>query len=148
MRCLWRLARRAMSLTGLSVQLFQRPHICHVLSHEAAAAHLVSFSRRIMASGTPACCAVISVGVRNGSCSNRSIAQSVVTAIGFQVRWRERNFPRYGWQRIGDEEEDLEVWAAWVSLVESRAPEVEKFLGECWETVEQRPNTPFRAAFR
>jgi hypothetical protein len=66
----------------------------------------------------------------------------------FKVNGAESSGPHYGWQRIGDEEEDLEVWAAWVSLAESRAPEVEKFLGECWENVAQRPNTPFRASFR
>ena len=66
----------------------------------------------------------------------------------FKVNGAESNGPQYGWQRIGNEEEELEVWAAWVSRVESRAPEVEKFLGECWETVEQWPNTPLRAAFR
>ena len=66
----------------------------------------------------------------------------------FKVSGSELSGAHYGWQRIGHEEENLEVWAAWVSLVESRASEVEKFLGECWETVEQRPNTPFRASFR
>ena len=66
----------------------------------------------------------------------------------FKVDGSETNGAQYRWQRIGNEEEDLEVWAAWVSLVESRAPEVEKFLGECWEAVEQRPRTPFRASFR
>ena len=65
----------------------------------------------------------------------------------FKVNGAESSSPHYSWQRIGNEEEDLEVWSAWVSLAESRAPEVEKFLGECWETVEQRPNTPCRAAF-
>jgi hypothetical protein len=67
---------------------------------------------------------------------------------GFQGKWLRVERPHYGWQRIGHEEENLEVWAAWVSLVESRASEVEKFLGESWENVEQRPNTPFRASFR
>jgi hypothetical protein len=42
-------------------------------------------------------------------------------------------------------ERNWKVWPSWVSLAESRAPEVEKFLGECWANVEQRPNTPFRA---
>jgi hypothetical protein len=65
----------------------------------------------------------------------------------FKVNGSETIGAHYSWQRIGDEEEELEVWAAWVSLAESRAPEVEKFLGECWGTVEQRPNSPFRAAF-
>jgi hypothetical protein len=66
----------------------------------------------------------------------------------FKVNGAETNGARYGWQRIGNVEEELEVWSAWVSLVESRAPEVEKILGECWETVEQRPNTSFQASFR
>src|ERR1035437_2763269 len=46
----------------------------------------------------------------------------------FKVNGSETNGPQYSWQRIGDVEEDLEVWSAWVNLVESRAPEVEKFL--------------------
>jgi hypothetical protein len=71
-----------------------------------------------------------------------------IARCGFQGKWLRDERARYSWQRIGNEEEDLEVWSAWVSLAESWAPEVEKFLGECWETVEQRPNTPFRAAFR
>jgi hypothetical protein len=58
------------------------------------------------------------------------------------------NFPRYSWQRIGNEEEDLTVSAALVSLAESRSPELEKFLGECWETVQHWPNRPFKASFR
>ena len=59
----------------------------------------------------------------------------------------EKNFSRDSRQKLGNEEEDLEVRAVLVSPAESRSPELEKYLGERWETVQHRPNRPFRASF-
>ena|ERR1035438_4143680 len=38
----------------------------------------------------------------------------------FKVNGSETAGPHYGWQRIGNVEEDLEVWSAWVSLAETK----------------------------
>jgi hypothetical protein len=55
---------------------------------------------------------------------------------------------QFSWQRVGNEEKDLEVGTAFADLAESRGPELQRLLGDCWEAVELAPNSPFRATFR
>jgi hypothetical protein len=54
----------------------------------------------------------------------------------------------FSWQRIGDEEKDLKVGNALIGLDESRRQDLQKFLGECWESVERAPHLAFGATFR
>jgi hypothetical protein len=58
------------------------------------------------------------------------------------------HFIGFSWQRIGDEEKDLEVGNALTGLYESRRQDLQKFLGECWASVERAPHLAFGATFR
>jgi hypothetical protein len=54
----------------------------------------------------------------------------------------------FSWQRIGDGENDQMVGNALTGLDESRTQDLQKFLGECWESVERTPHLAFGATFR
>jgi len=66
----------------------------------------------------------------------------------YMVTEADGHFIGFSWQRIGNEEKDLEVGNALTGLDESRRPDLQKFLGECWESVERMPYSAFRLTFR
>jgi hypothetical protein len=66
----------------------------------------------------------------------------------FKLNDAEGHFVQFSWQQVSNKEEDLEVGTALADLDESRRPDLQKFLGECWEAVERMPYAPFRATFR
>ena len=66
----------------------------------------------------------------------------------YMVTEADGHFIGFSWQRIGNEEKDLEVGIALTGLDESRRQDLQKFLGECWESVERIPYSAFRLTFR
>ena len=66
----------------------------------------------------------------------------------YKVTEADGHFIGFSWQRIGDDEKDLEVGNALTGLDESRRQDLQKFLGECWGSVERTPHLAFGATFR
>ena len=66
----------------------------------------------------------------------------------YKVTEADGHFIGFSWQRIGNEEKDLEVGNALTGLDESPRQDLQKFLGECWESVERMPYSAFRLTFR
>ncbi len=55
---------------------------------------------------------------------------------------------RYFWTTLDDDDTDYQIRAALVRIGKVRGAELQKFLGQCWNAMQNRPNTPFRAVFR
>jgi hypothetical protein len=66
----------------------------------------------------------------------------------YKLTEADGRFIGFSWQRIGDDEKDLEVGSALIGLDESRRQDLQKFLEQCWESVERTPFLAFGATFR